>query len=176
MTWPRARVAAVVGGVVALGAAYAFGRFSAPSRVEEREVERKVSVTLYSSHEQLAKREAKSGKGTKVKVTKPDGTVIETTGWEWASSSDTSLKRDVVQLDAKAEEHEKERIVERSAPGFLLGAGGGVRYDGLVVPQVSAVGGFRVAGPVWLLVQAQADMPVTWPPKGSVTGNVALMF
>ena len=176
MTWPRARVAAVVGGVVALGAAYAFGRFSAPTRVEEREVERKVSVTLYASHEEWAKRETSSGKGTSVKVTKPDGTVVEWTGWEWARQSDESLKRDTVNLDVKAEEREKVRIVERSAPGFLLGAGGGFRYDGTFAPQLSLVGGARIAGPVWLLVQGQTDTPMTWPPRGAVTANVALMF
>jgi hypothetical protein len=173
MTWSRARVAAVVGGVVALGAAYAFGRWSSPTRVEEREVEKKVSVTLYASHEEWAKREKRATRTHVEETKKPDGEVVIITDTVDLWESDLALKSDKVSLEAQASERAKERVEERQAAKVAIFGTVGMGFNSTGMQPVSyglAVTA-NVVGPLSVLVAGSGNVQ-----GGQATVGVGLAF
>ena len=146
--WLRAHPwAAYTGGACVLAAAsYGAGRFTAPTKVETREVTREVEVVKWRDREVITKGPVKVVTRT-VSVPGPEGPTV---------TVDRIVEREkVVTVHTQGadtvttNERLVEKIVTRDAPRLTLALTGGVALDS-AAPTWGALGHYRTIGPLVL--------------------------
>lgn len=179
MTFSKSAIAGAALGILLLG--YAFGRFTTPSKLIERdhivETSRDTELTwhAYVGHTEN-KSETKVAWKTETKWL-PGGTVVQTVV---ANSDHTEASStDVAENDGKLKEKivekivDHEKIVESKAPDWLIGGRVGLQIDD-GKPVYGGEVARRIIGPVFVEAWAQASGATT---TGAAAGvGVTLLF
>ena len=179
MTLPRWTATGIAVAILLVG--YAFGRFTTPSKVIERdhivETSRDTELTwhAYVGHTE-SKSETKVAWKTETKWL-PGGAVVQTVV---ANSDHTeSASSNVAENDGKLQERivekivDHERIIESKKPDWLVGAKVGLGLDGWK-PIYGGEVSRRIVGPVFVAAWAQAGGLST---AGAAAGlGVSLLF
>ena len=159
---PKAKI---IVAAVALLTAYAFGRYSAPTKIktvtQTVEVEKKVDQTQTDA-ERNRRRET-----TTTKETHPDGTTTETT--HTVEETETHKETDKSTTDDLTKSTTQEKEITRDSSKVTIAALGGIRVTSLSSPPVYGGQVYRpILGPIGLGVGAFTD--------GTVFFSVGLSF
>lgn len=175
----------IVAVAVAAVAGFAIGKFNSTTEVVEKiktvEVEKEVvkTVEVIVEKKVYVKSQAVDTQKTTTVETKPDGTKIETTT-EIDRTKTTETNEEASSMatnttsDKQSSSEKQSEVVTKSASNYRvsvdLGFGSTVsRFDPRIV--IGVHGDFRVAGPFWMGVWVQTDVPFM-PPTNNVPDAV----
>jgi hypothetical protein len=162
ISWLREHPRVAAGGacVVALAAGVGVGRYSAPTKVETREVERVVEVVRWRDREVVTKGPVKVVTRT-VTTPGPQGPTVTV---DRIVEQEKVVTVHTQGLDTTTEvERLTEKVVTRDAPRLTLGAT--VGYAG--VPTYGGFATIRILGPLTLLGQGEGGVGV-WSARAGV--------
>lgn len=173
VSWLRGRWGWAAAGLALGAGCYAAGRWAAPTKTVEVEVERVVTKVETVEVEKVVKVAGPVRVVTKrVEVPGPAGPTV--TVERVVERGPTTTTTDTASSGTVAQASEKvvEKIVERDAPRFLLGptVGAGFSVNGLTPPMYGGIFGVRV-GPLYILAQGEGGTV-----GGSARAGLAFTF
>lgn len=158
--WLRAhpRTGWALGAGALAAASFGAGRYSAPTRVETREVTKVETVEVVKWQDRETKVEGPVRVvERRVEVPGPQGPTVTVEKVVEREKVVTVHDSQGTDMAAAASEKVVERLVERDAPRWTVGGtiGAGMASGALQPPSYGALVGYRLLGPLGLLAQAE---------------------
>ena len=172
MSWLREhpRWAMACGAAGALAVGFGAGRYSAPTKVETREVVKTEQVEVVRWQDRVVVEKGPVREVTKtVTVPGPQGPTVTVERVVEREKVVTVKDSQGTDMAAAASEKVVERLVERDAPRWTVGATVGTGWQGGVIqpPAFGALLGYRLLGPLGLVLQGEWGV-------GGVSGRLGL--